>query len=79
MVRPQNDHQRIRDRNREERFLIQPGVRIDHEHIQRQIFDQLLESFVQDPGIVAFFQELDDFAGFHAGRGQEDLARDRHT
>lgn len=53
-------------------------VRVDKQHIERQLFDQILEAVVEKTDIVAFAENTRDFADFDARRDQVDFAVGRN-
>ena len=58
------------------RFLVQPGVGVDHQKIKLQRVDQLTESLGQAFGVISLPQCAGNFTWLGAGGNQKDFARD---
>ena len=49
-------------------------MRVNHQHIQLEPFDQILEAVIEQANIVALAQDAGNFARLDAGWNQKDLA-----
>src|SRR5690606_11499354 len=74
LIRPENDHQRIRDGKGEQCLLVEPGVGVDEQVIQLQVGNQVAEGVVHVAGVIFLAQDTGNVIGVDAGRDQVDFA-----
>jgi hypothetical protein len=75
VVRSQDEDQRVRDRDRQQRLLIDARVRVDQQIVEPKAFAEIAESVVEEVDVVAFLEDARDLAGLRARGHQHHCAR----
>ena len=70
-IGPHDDDEDIGDDQGEERLLVQAGVGVDEQDVEREVVDQLAQPVGQPLSVVALPEDPRDLAGLHA-RGDEE-------
>ena len=69
-----DDQKDVGDHQRQERLLVEPGMRVDEEHVERELADELAQPVGKALGVVPLAQDPRDLAGLHARGNQEQPA-----
>ena len=74
LVGPEDEHEDVRDGDRQQRLLAQSGMGVDEKEIESEMIAEVLNAIAEQADVVAFAQDLGDLAGLDAGGDQVQAA-----